>query len=146
VTLTVWRISNHADLSGEGGRRSAGRWNRRGTPIVYCADHPASAILEILVNLDREDLPSGYKLLEIALEASMFETIKPLPSNWLTNPDATRDAFEAFRKSALKPVLKVPSSVAPNAWNYLINPDHPDAIRISIKSVTDHAFDERLKP
>jgi RES domain-containing protein len=145
VTITVWRISNHADLSGEGGRRSAGRWNYKGTPIVYCSDHPASAILEILVNVDKADLPSGYKMLEITIDESMVQISSALPSGWLADKNVTRDVFEAFRRSALKAVLKVPSSVAPNAWNYLINPDHPDAIHIRIINVTDQAFDNRLR-
>jgi RES domain-containing protein len=144
VTLTIWRISNHADLSGEGGRRSAGRWNHKGTPIVYCSDHPATAILEILVNIDREDLPAGYRLLEISIENSMTEAVAALPADWLADKPATRALFESFRMAGRKPVLVVPSSVAPNASNYLINPDHPDAIRIRISRVTDHAFDSRL--
>ncbi len=37
----------------------------KNTPVVYCADHPATALLEILVHVDAEDLPPAYQLLEI---------------------------------------------------------------------------------
>jgi RES domain-containing protein len=52
--MELWRISNYADLSGAGGLRAAGRWHSQGKRIVYLADHPSSALLEMLVHLDRE--------------------------------------------------------------------------------------------
>jgi RES domain-containing protein len=54
--MRIWRISNFADLSGRGGMLIDGRWNRRGTPIVYCTDHPSTALLEILVHATRETM------------------------------------------------------------------------------------------
>src|SRR5262245_61332014 len=65
--MRLWRISNHADLSGEGGRRVDGRWHERGRPVVYLAEHPALALLEVMVHLeiDADDLPKNYQLLEI---------------------------------------------------------------------------------
>ncbi len=35
--MVIWRIGNHADLSGTGGMRSSGRWHHRGAPVVYLA-------------------------------------------------------------------------------------------------------------
>ena len=65
--MRLWRISNHVDLSGEGGRRAAGRWSHQGRRVVYLAEHPALAMLETLVHLevDVEDLPSTYRLIEV---------------------------------------------------------------------------------
>ena len=63
--MKVWRISNHGDLSGRGGLRAAGRWHCAGRPIVYLAEHPASALLEVLVHFDIGDvsaLPVAYQL------------------------------------------------------------------------------------
>lgn len=58
--MELWRISNYADLSGEGGLRAAGRWHTRGKRIVYLTDHPASALLELLAHMDRDLIPSSY--------------------------------------------------------------------------------------
>ena len=57
--MRLWRISNHASLTGEGGLYASGRWHTRGQRVVYLADHPASALLEVMVHLeiDAEDLP-----------------------------------------------------------------------------------------
>jgi RES domain-containing protein len=55
----LWRISNHALLAGDGGLRVSGRWHTRGKRVVYCAENPAAALLEILVHFEIEigDLP-----------------------------------------------------------------------------------------
>jgi RES domain-containing protein len=50
--VRIWRISIYGDLSGRGGLLSAGRWNPRGLPIVYAADHPATAMLETLAHVN----------------------------------------------------------------------------------------------
>jgi RES domain-containing protein len=59
--MDLWRILNYADLSGLGGLRAAGRWHSQGRRIVYLADHPSSALLEMLVHLDRSLIPSTYQ-------------------------------------------------------------------------------------
>ena len=41
--MLLWRMSNHADLSGEGGRRVAGRWHERGRPVVYLSEREPAA-------------------------------------------------------------------------------------------------------
>ena len=67
--MRLWRISNHADLSGEGGRVVGGRWHSRGRPVVYLAEHPALALVENIVHLeiDPDDLPDTYQLIEVDL-------------------------------------------------------------------------------
>jgi RES domain-containing protein len=49
---TAWRLTATADraraFSGDGARVYGGRWNSRGTRLVYAADTPAAAILEQL--------------------------------------------------------------------------------------------------
>ena len=45
--MRLWRISDFADLAGEGGLLVSGRWHSRGRRIVYLSDHPATALIEI---------------------------------------------------------------------------------------------------
>lgn len=42
-------------------------------------------------------------------------------------------------------VLKVPSSIVEQEFNYLINPIHPDAKRIKVKSKRIMTFDQRIR-
>ena len=37
--MRLWRISNHASLSGEGGLHASGRWHTRGRRVVYTGKH-----------------------------------------------------------------------------------------------------------
>jgi len=62
--MFLWRISKFADLSGKGGELVSGRWHNKGHPIVYCADHPSTALLEMIVHMNPANIPESYQLLE----------------------------------------------------------------------------------
>jgi len=91
--MQLWRISNYADLTGVGGLHASGRWHSRGRRIVYLADHPASALLEMLVHLDRDLIPNSYRLLRVMVpETIASETVaaSDLAIDWRsTRDDAT---------------------------------------------------------
>jgi len=42
-------------------------------------------------------------------------------------------------------LLRIPSALAPETWNILVNPAHPAASRLVIEQVYHYPFDERLK-
>jgi RES domain-containing protein len=69
--MELWRISNYADLSGIGGLKAAGRWHSQGRQIVYLANHPASALLEMLVHMDRDLNPPTYQLLRVVVPSEL---------------------------------------------------------------------------
>ena len=145
--MRLWRISNHADLSGEGGLRASGRWHSKGRRIVYLADHPASALIEIMVQLeiDAQDLPSHYQLLRIDVpDETMIGTVGALPETWREQIVLTRKHGDAWLRDGGTALLQVPSSIVPDASNYLLNPAHADAARTSIASTVRAAFDPRL--
>ncbi len=150
--MRLWRISNYADLSGEGGRRASGRWHERGTPAVYLAEHAALALLETLVHLevDPEDLPSGYQLLEIDLPDDLpvisitRQDLMAERADWPRHPALTRRYGMAWFAARSSAVLKVPSVIMPVGSNYVLNPAHTDASRITIVSVSKAPFDQRL--
>jgi RES domain-containing protein len=138
--MIVWRLCRrpHADLSGEGARRFGGRWNSPGRPVVYLADHPALAALEVRVHLDLpfELLPADFVLMRVMVPDSP-NTVFEAAANSVT----TGDAWLAEARSA---VLQVPSVLVPHAWNVLLNPSHPDASQASLRSVEPFDFDPRL--
>jgi RES domain-containing protein len=67
--LIVWRLSRFTDLQGIGGLHVAGRWHEKGYPIVYAAASVSTALLEILVHLDIDqvDIPDDFNLIEIEI-------------------------------------------------------------------------------
>ena len=102
--MRLWRISNHADLSGEGGRLAEGRWNFLGRRVVYLAEHPALALLETLVHLevDAEDMPESFRLLsvevpdDVGIETWSEIDLDSLYPGWRQNSETTRSLAEVF--------------------------------------------------
>lgn len=122
---------------------AAARWNHRGDAIVYTSEHPALAMLEILVNLDPGELPETYQLIEIEIPDGMQHGFSP-PEGWRENQSITRDAWRNFCRDGMGPVLQVPNIIMPRCHNLLINPAHPDAKAIRIVSAEKHPFDQRF--
>lgn len=147
--MVLWRISDHPSLGGEGGFRASARWHTRGGRIVYCADSPAAALLEILVHLevDLDDLPITYRLLRIdASDDIEVEHLPPgtLSGEWLKDTAETRFVGDTWLGQCTSALLAVPSAIVPDTLNILLNPEHPDAERIVIAQVNDHVIDPRL--
>ncbi len=149
---TAWRITTTPDpnraFSGEGARRWGGRWNSKGTRVVYTADYPAAAILEQLVQTSSVASLPIYNLFRVAVPETMVAVVDShtLPDTWRAperNPaaQAIGDTWVAKRTS---PALQVPSAVAPHHVNYLLNPAHPDFARLTIAAPERFALDRRL--
>lgn len=142
--MRIWRTSSYADLSGIGGTVTAGRWNVLGTPMVYCSDHPATALLEILAHIDAEDLPATYQLLEIEVPGTVAISSPELPADWKDQPAMTRQLGTNFVAAAVHAAMEVPCVIVPFAKNYLLNPALLERDGITIISATIHPIDTRL--
>jgi RES domain-containing protein len=147
---TLWRISNYVDLSGEGARLASGRWHTEGRLVVYLAENPAGAMLERIVHLMdlNQDgiLPRFYQLLQIAVpEPLATKQLNAItPTDWKEHTEFTRALGDAWLASRETPLARVPSVIVPHTWNYLFNPEHPDAKKIEIAEVIKERFDGRL--
>ena len=142
--MNLWRISSFADLSGRGGLLAEGRWHRRGVPIVYCSDHPSTALLEILVHVDLEDIPANFQLLTIHCPDTLSVTTVEADDERLSDPAETRKMGTEWLAAGETCLLKVPSIILPEAANVLINPRHADAESIVIEKSVRRRFDERF--
>lgn len=147
---TLWRISNYIDLNGEGARGASGRWHTEGRLVVYLAENPAGAMLERIVHLmDRNEdgnLPRFYQLLRVSVpdEVSTKQLNALAPADWKDRLAFTRQIGDSWLSSRETPVARVPSTIAPRTWNYLLNPEHPDAKQVRIAEVIREQFDNRL--
>jgi len=149
--VKLWRISNYADLKGLGGLQTAGRWHNRGIPVVYLAESPALAMLEVLVHFEcsPDEVPSDFQLMEVEYaqrKGVSRLTTSALGENWQDEIDLTRAIGDEWLTVSKSTLLKVPSAVAPNSYSYLFNPRHPEAKTAKITSVTRHPYDQRLLP
>ena len=147
--MFLWRISNHPSLESDGALRTPGRWHSRGRRVVYGAQNPAAALLEILVHfeIDIHDLPVRYRLLKIQAPDDVQVdriSVDELPSDWPEKIDVTRALGDGWLATGSAALLTVPSAIAPETFNVLLNPDHHDAKRITIVDTGEHALDPRL--
>lgn len=145
--MRLWRISNYADLSGKGGELAEGRWHSRGSPILYCAESPAGALIEFLVHIPEELWPRDFQLIELsAPEGLSSRSIDPagLPADWMARPSASRLLGDAWLKQNTDIFLRVPSAIVPSTWNMLINPRHRSAGELRIEKVAGVPLDRRL--
>jgi len=143
--VILWRLSNHADLSGRGGMRAAGRWHSIGRPIVYLSEDAASCLVEAHAHdLGPGAIPAGYRWLEIEVagETEVGE-IEELPARWADELAATRGLGDRWLERRSSALLRVPSVWSPATRNILFNPRHPDAARVSIRRVLTHPLDVR---
>jgi RES domain-containing protein len=149
--VRAYRIcsSRHPALDGEGARLAGGRWNPPGTPVIYASASSSLAVLELLVHTDSDLLPDDLVIVEIQIpDAARVEILDPstLPKDWRAYPapEPLQAIGARWSRSRRALVLSVPSAVNPMEVNYLINPDHPDAGRLTVASAQPFIFDPRL--
>ena len=147
--MFLWRISNHANLDGRGGLHASGRWHTEGKRIVYLAENPAGALVEVLVHLelDPAHFPKSYRLLKAeAPEGLSARTLgaSELPNDWLSDQITTRTIGDEWINSESAVLLRVPSAILPETFNVLLNPDHAEADRIRVLWHEEYPWDARL--
>lgn len=145
--MELWRISIYSDLSGVGGLFAEGRWHSRGQRIVYLADHPSTALLETLVHIKPDMLTASFRLLRVSVpENCSVEPIgaEILPADWRDRYAFTRQIGDRWLDQAASALLQVPSVIVPRALNYLMNPAHPEAGKITVRETVEAPFDSRL--
>jgi RES domain-containing protein len=113
------------------------------------AEHPALALLETLVHLDidPDELPSHYQLLTVDVaDAVAVEELSEaaLTTNWRHAPQDTRALTRAWFVERRTALLRIPSAIVPAAFNYLLNPLHPDATQVTVVAHQTAEFDIRL--
>lgn len=139
-------------LKGVGAALTEGyRWNSLTTYLVYTSESRALATLEVSVHLDfSEDLPVDRYYVEIDIpdDIQILELrTEDLPMDWDVKPPSlvTQYIGDDFVKDNEAAVLRVPNSIVPPEHNYLINPNHPDANKITVISRKRITFDNRFK-
>jgi RES domain-containing protein len=148
--LIVYRIgsSRYPANDGEGAKRHSGRWNHKGTALIYTSHSVSLCAPEILANSSR--LPTGSIVVEIQIPDSLIVRtveISELPRGWDDpNPsDDTRDIGTNWAREGATAILSVPSSIISRERNYLLNPNHSEFPQIRFGIPEPFQFDSRLK-
>lgn len=141
--------SKHArDLTGRGAELSGGRWNSKGSPMIYTSDSIALSTAEIAVRTTLGNIPEDYLLVVYEIPEKSVRTLEviDLPPDWKSYPHvpSTQRVGGRFLFENEFLVLRVPSAVVPAESNYLINPKHKGIKKVRLVKIEPYSFDERL--
>ena len=137
------------DLSGTGAYRNGGRWNSKGTYMLYTSENSSLAYLETLVHFDEVDYPPDLFIVKIEIDKKApvyvvkeseypleWKRLEMLENKFLGDRWMNENIFHAF---------KIKSAINEVEYNYLLNPLFPrfhDLVRIV--DVIQIKIDERL--
>lgn len=151
--MHVYRIEKekHKDIfPPRGSLFTEGRWNRKGTLVVYTSETIALAKLEALANSGSK-LPNNRYLstIEIDDQAPVIQIHqKDLPKDWYRVPYKKNLAayIQQIADSKGYAAAIVPSVQSPKEHNILLFPDYPDFnTYVRLISSEPEGFDSRLK-
>lgn len=150
--ITAWRILKPAFISnafdGEGARIYGGRWNNKGTAIIYVAESISLAAIELLVHVESHEIMENYISIPIQFEEKFVQilNLSTLPTNWKAQPAplSTKIIGDKWISDQSSVILEVPSVIVPTESNFLINPNHKDFSKIRIGVPQPFDFDSRL--
>ena len=134
-------------LTGVGAAIVGGRWNEKGTRMLYTTSHVSLAVLEALVHA--QTLPTDMVLVALDLPTrAPFGRwpVARLPAGWDRFPfvTATQTRGTAWAIAAKELAVWVPSAVVAAEWNCLVNPAHPRIADVRAKVLGPFRFDPRL--
>ncbi|HTI10864.1 MAG TPA: RES family NAD+ phosphorylase [Puia sp.] len=149
IVYRVGKTRYATDLTGEGARLNGGRWNHKLTACIYTSESRALAVLEYTVNINIEEIPRTLSITTFEIPDTDIQklSIAKLPGNWkdFPAPFSTKAFGDLLLEAAVSPVIRVPSSIIPEEFNYLLNPAHPASRDFKIVEVKDFVYDVRIK-
>lgn len=148
--MLVFRITDtrySSDMFGTGASMFGGRWNKKGTNVLYTGESREIALLETLVHLPIMLAPN-LAVLTIEIPNNSITEFKKedLPNNWMNYPAPTilSELAERWVKEEKTIALKVPSCIIHSASLYILNCKHPDYKNVKLIELKNFHFDSRL--
>lgn len=136
------------DLSGKRAAIAAGRWNPVGMPALYASLNASTVVLEVRVHASGFVPAANLFLVEVdapdELIGKGYEPALPLDWNELAIPESTVEIGRQWLLSAKAVAMKVPSIGCPADWNVILNPLHPDFLRVKVTRQEALTLDARL--
>ena len=141
--MQLYRLcrQRYAELTGFGAKKTGGRWNRKGIAALYTAQNAALAVLEVLVHLDKAELPDDYVMLEISIPDPAIVSID----------DQSDERLEFLYQNGHRGLasesmgFSVPSIIVPHDRIVVLYPEAAmSTSSLEITRVAPFAFDRRL--
>ena len=149
IVYRVGKTKYAIDLKGEGARLFGGRWNNKMVGCLYTSESRALAVLEYTVNINIDDIPRALSISAIEIPDGPIKILSEadLPGDWNLSPapSSTKDFGSKLLISAAEPIIRIPSTVIREEFNYLLNPLHADSRKFRIVDIKDFVYDVRIK-
>ncbi len=127
-----------------------GRWNSRGTPLIYCCNTQSLNFLELLSIKGPIVSTASWQLVYISVSEEIpYLDVGELPKDWRNRPYPITTQYMgtmwATEKSSVClqiPSCRIPLEAYPEEHNLLINPLHPDFFKtIQAIEIRDVSFE-----
>lgn len=148
--MRVFRIGDPAGkypiFSGEGAAVAEARWHNKGQEVIYTSQHYSTAMLEKLAHYNGV-MPPNQHFVELEIPAgSPYEVVTKdsLPEWSIPGSQQARAFGSKWLEERRSLILIVPSCVAREELNVLINPRHPMFPRIRASLEKPVCWDARL--
>jgi RES domain-containing protein len=125
-----------------------GRWNSAGNKIIYAAESIPLAFLETMIRRQGIGFSDQFRILFIELPDKVsISTVeeKNLDPKWRESVPTCQAEGDIWYRDGRSLLLKVPSSVMPYSYNYLINMQHPDSKLVKLMAITALMPDQRIE-
>ena len=136
-------------MPGVGSKLVGGRWNSSGRAVVYTSEHPATALLEVLVHAERPQLVrDSFVMLSADVPENLVRTLEitSLAAGWnaLGDSRVAQRIGDAWYDEQVSVALRVPSVILKGQLNVLLNPEHSDWAGVALGEPEPFVFDPRL--
>ena len=133
------------DLTGVGAKLNGGRWNHVGIPCIYLAESRALSLLEYAAHSGMDTLPPTLSFTTIELPAHSIRelSVDELPASWLQRPYSkeSRDIGSTLLSKQEGLLLKIPSVIIGQEFNFVLNTLHPLISAVKITEVYEYCPD-----
>lgn len=149
--MLIYRICRSefaTDLKASG---FASRWNQDGQWVLYASATRSLAALEQLANRSGLVLSASYCVMAIEVPdlVDSLRSVLPevLPPDWrrFSGYGRLQELGAGWYRRSESLLLRVPSVLVPQEYNYLIHTQHPDfCTRVRLVGMEDFDWDNRL--
>ncbi|MGB5819060.1 MAG: RES family NAD+ phosphorylase [Saonia sp.] len=148
--MEAYRISSEKYANKLQASGAPNRWNKENQYVIYTSSARSLATLEMVAH--RNAIMGGlrYKMMVILIpdgEDFIQElALSSLPKEWQTlkKYTLTQNIGSKWYEGNENLVLKVPSAIIPQEYNYIINTKHPKFSRVKLLSLENYNWDKRL--
>ncbi len=150
--MEVYRIARDKYAKSLNASGKAARWNKEGQFVLYASEHRSLAALEMVVHRAAIQSALSYQTMVITLSDNdhLYTTLqlKDLPPNWRETaaPSLLQKIGSKWYEANQSLVLKVPSVIVPQEFNFLINAKHPYFTKkmVALTKTENFFWDDRL--